>query len=340
MKHRFLKNILMPVLLLTCLTLCSCEAEENHASSKNNYIPASSREDIGNSSYSAENLSADETSVSSSEAVSEGLRGSTPTILIGTADGITTYGNDYVTIDASHTSEGYIMVDYCGTNPIVKLQITGSDDVTYTYNLHGGYETFPLTCGSGSYILGVYENIEGTSYSTLFTQSIDVTITNEFGSFLYANQYVNFSADSSAVELGCTLAAPSDNDIEVIENVYNYIITNFTYDFDKAANVQKGYLPVVDEICAKNTGICFDYAAVTAAMLRTQNIPTRLEVGYIGDVYHAWISTYISEKGWINGIIQFDGNEWKLLDPTFASTSDSPKEFLTETDEYITKYVY
>lgn len=340
MKHRFLKNILMPVLLLTCLTLCSCKKDVNPASSKVSGTSAASHEDDILSFPSTEHFSVEDSSIENTETISEGARGSTPAILIGTADGTTTYGNDYVTVDASNASEGYIMVEYRGTNPIVKLQITGSDNVTYTYNLHDGYETFPLTCGNGSYVLGIYENIEGTSYSTLFTQSIDVTITNEFGPFLYANQYVNFSEDSTAVELGCTLALPSDSDIEVIENIYNYIITNFTYDFDKAANVQKGYLPVVDEICAKNTGICFDYAAVMATMLRTQNIPTRLEVGYIGDVYHAWISTYISDKGWMNGIIQFDGNEWKLLDPTFASTSDSPKEFLTNTDEYITKYVY
>ena len=60
----------------------------------------------------------------------------------------------------------------------------------------------------------------------------------------------------------------------------------------------------------------------------------------MGDVYHAWISTYIKDKSWVNGIIEFDGNDWKLMDPTFASTSSDPKDFLTQTDEYITKYVY
>jgi hypothetical protein len=56
--------------------------------------------------------------------------------------------------------------------------------------------------------------------------------------------------------------------------------------------------------------------------------------------YHAWVSIYIKETGWINGIIEFDGNEWKMLDPTFASTSKSPKSFTTENSKYTTKYVY
>ena len=77
-----------------------------------------------------------------------------------------------------------------------------------------------------------------------------------------------------------------------------------------------------------------------ATMLRSQNIPTRLEVGYMGDVYHAWISTYIKDVGWINGIIEFNGKSWNLMDPTFASTSNSPTNFITENSKYITKYVY
>ena len=84
----------------------------------------------------------------------------------------------------------------------------------------------------------------------------------------------------------------------------------------------------------------YDYAAVMATMLRTQAIPTRLEVGYAGEEYHAWISTYIKDKGWINGIIEFDGTSWNMLDPTFASTSDSPKKFIAQKSDYITKYVY
>ena len=77
-----------------------------------------------------------------------------------------------------------------------------------------------------------------------------------------------------------------------------------------------------------------------AAMLRTQNIPTRLEVGYMQEEYHAWISIYLKEQGWINGVIEFDGTNWKLMDPTFASSSKTPKSFTTDNEKYLTKYVY
>lgn len=313
--------ILLPLLLCACLLLCSCG---NTTDTENGSDPQTFATAADNSSPAA----------------ASGSRDNTPVVLTGSADGTVTYGNDSVTIDASHTENGYLMVSYSGSNPKVKLQITGSDEITYTYNLHDGYETFPLTSGNGPYTVGVFENMEGTSYSTLFTQTLDVTIQDEFGPYLYANQYVNFTAQSKTVAKAVELSSSANDDLEVIENVYNYIITNFTYDYDKAASVQSGYLPDVDDVLAKQTGICFDYAAVMAAMLRCERIPTRLEVGYMGDVYHAWISTYIKDKGWVNGIIEFDGNDWKLMDPTFASTSSDPKDFLTQTDEYITKYVY
>lgn len=268
-------------------------------------------------------------------------RDNEPVVLTGSADGTVTYGNESVTIDASHTQNGYLMISYTGQNPKVKLQITGADDITYTYNLHGdGYETFPLTAGSGTYQIGIFENIEGTSYATLFTQSIDAQLENEFDPYLYANQYVNFNVNSKAVAEAKKISSSAGDDLEVIQNVYNYMISNFTYDYDKAATVQSGYLPDVDEVFEQKTGICFDYAAVMATMLRCERIPTRLEVGYAGDIYHAWISTYIHDKGWVNGIIEFDGKDWKLMDPTFASTSSDPKDFVTEADDYVTKYVY
>ena len=310
------KFILLPILLCMSLVFCSCGAENKQS---------------GGDSATKQSESSQDT---------KGSRDNTPVVLTGQADGTVTYGCESVTIDASHISEGYIMVSYTGTNEKVKLQITGPDEVVYTYDLHGDYETFPLTAGSGSYTVGVFENIEGTSYSTLFTQTIDVKIDDEFGPYLYANQYVNFDGDSKVVEKAEELSKPCNDDLEVIEQVYNYMISNFTYDYDKAESVQSGYLPDVDEVFEAQTGICFDYAAVMAAMLRSQRIPTRLEVGYAGDVYHAWISTYIEEQGWVNGIIQFDGKNWELMDPTFASTSSKPEDFITNTDEYITKFVF
>lgn len=270
----------------------------------------------------------------------KGTRPNTPIVLSPEASGTVTHTCDSAIIDTSHADEGYIMANYTGASEKVKLQIKGPDELTYTYTLHGGYEVFPLTAGDGLYTVGIFENVSGTKYSLAISVDIDVTFTNPFGPYLYPNQYVNFNATSLPIDKAVELAYYANSDLDVVEMVYNYIIENFTYDYDKAASVVSGYLPVVDDVYKSNTGICFDYAAVMATMLRSQNIPTRLEVGYVGEEYHAWISTYVEDIGWINGIIEFNGINWNLMDPTYASTSKTPKKFTSTSNDYITKYVY
>ena len=215
--------------------------------------------------------------------------------------------------------------------------------MTYTYDLYGNdYEAFPLSVGDGTYSIGVYENVADSQYATVFAQDIEIEITNAMGAFLYPNQYVNFNSSSRVVEEAKILVAPAHDDLEAINYVYNYIVENFTYDYDKAENVQRGYIPEVDEIFELKTVICLDYAAVMASMLRSQQIPTKLEVGYAGEAYHAWISTYVNDIGWINGIIQFDGVNWSLMDPTFAANAGSKqlKSFIGDGSNYVTKYNY
>lgn len=179
-------------------------------------------------------------------------------VLTPIASGVTTYSNEKATLDASNVSEGYIMVKYTGSVGKIKVQITKSGSETYTYDLSssGVYEVFPLSEGSGSYSVKVFENIQGNQYSQAFSQNVNATITNQFGPFLYPNQYVNFNAASAAVQTGASVAASATDQLGVVSNVYNYVINNVTYDTAKASSVQSGYLPNVDVVLAQKKGIC------------------------------------------------------------------------------------
>ena len=271
-------------------------------------------------------------------------RDSTPRVLTPSADGVTVYQNDFASIDTSNTSQGYVMVKYNGTNEKVKLLITCPDQSCYTYLIsdRGAYDTFPLTAGNGSYALQVLENVAGDTYTVSLAQSINVSIEDEFLPFLYPNQYVNFHTDSKAVSKGSDLAKDTYSDLDVVQNIYNYVIKNISYDTEKAQNVSYGYVPDIDDTLSSKKGICFDYAALMTSMLRSQNIPTKLEVGYSGDAYHAWISTYIDDKGWVDDIIQFNGNTWQIMDPTLAATNDSAavKKYVGDGSHYVVKYTY
>ena len=275
----------------------------------------------------------------------KGERDNTPYVLIPTALGTTVFSNDLVTIDCSNTSQGYIIAHYYGESEKVKLRITGPDEVIYTYNLATGGgkdEVFPLPAGDGKYMVCVYENLVGTQYLTVFTQKVDVKISDQFLPFLYPNQYVDFNGNEQSIALAEYLAYTANTDLDVVSSVYNAIISSITYDYDEAQTVESGYIPDIDEVLSTQKGICLDYAVLMTAMLRSQRIPTRMEVGYAGTAYHAWISTYITDVGWVNGIIEFDGKEWSLMDPTFASTTESEKlkNFIGDGENYQTKYIY
>lgn len=264
-------------------------------------------------------------------------------VLSPQASGTEAYGNDSVSIDASNTTEGYFMVRYQGDSDKSRIQVTTPDGTLYSYCLvPGDYETFPLSGGNGTYQIDVYEHAYDNKYALSFSQTISVTLNDEFKPFLYPNQYVWFTQDSEAVKYGMELSAQSADDLDYVEQVYNYVIENITYDTDFAEDIPTDYIPDIDETMKTRKGICFDYASLMSALLRSQGIPTKLVVGYSGTAYHAWISVYLDESGWVDNIIEFDGKDWSLMDPTLAANNDedSVKKYVGDGSNYIVKYSY
>jgi len=247
-------------------------------------------------------------------------------------------------IDYSNTSEGYVMAQYTvATDTRLKVMVTGPK-TTYTYNLTPQQWTvFPLSEGSGSYTVTVYINVSGTKYAKVLSATFSAALKNEFTTFLYPNQYVDFASAPNTVSKAAALTKGLTDPLDKVAAIYDYVVDTLTYDKAKAASVEKGYLPVLDQVLAKKTGICFDYAALMTGMLRSQGVPCKLVVGYAGDAYHAWISVWTEESGWIDGTIFFDGYAWHRMDPTFASSanrSDSIMKYIGNGANYSVKYLY
>lgn len=284
----------------------------------------------------------EEVEVSVNQAVSASGWNNEPVCLVPAGTGEQVIEEEQVRIDISNAHEGYFFIQYTGENDDVKIQIICNDGITYTYKILVGDTVVPLTQGSGLYQIIVYEGMGNGQYSVVLAENVEIEVTNEFGPYLYPNYYVNFTKDSEAVSVGKQLAANCTCDLEVIGAVYDYVIGNIAYDYDEAQTVESNYVPDVDEVLATKKGICFDYASLMSAMLRSQSIPTKLEIGYAGDAYHAWVTTYVKDIGWINGIIQFDGTEWTLMDPTFAANADEKtlKKFVGDGSNYTIKYEY
>ncbi len=236
-------------------------------------------------------------------------------------------------IDASNASDGYIKVKYLNeTTKKLKVIIDkGTSQYTYDLNNKGEYDTYTLQLGDGSYKIRVFENISDNKYATVQTSTITVKLKDPNAPYLVPNQMVNFNDQSETVKKAKELTEGKTTDIEKLDVIYDYVISNITYDNEKAKTVKSGYLPSIDDILNKNKGICFDYAAVMAAMLRSESIPSKLVMGYTSNLsaYHAWNEVYTEETGWIVlNEMYFDGNQWRLMDSTIASSakqSNSPK---------------
>lgn len=265
-------------------------------------------------------------------------------VLAAEAPGTVTAGSDSLVLDFSNADQGYFTGILSSEDTKINIQVIGPDEITYKYFLEvpDVTTTFPLTAGDGEYLILAFEHVGDDQYISLFNYALDVELENEFLPFLYPNQYVNFSESSEAVALAASLSEEAATDLEALELIYTYVTGHITYDDEKAATVETGYLPDIDETLDTGTGICFDYAALTAAMLRSLSIPARLEIGYSSDVRHAWIDVYIESMGWVEQAIEFNGAEWKLMDPTFASAAGSSEliqDYIGDGSNYTLQYV-
>ena len=248
---------------------------------------------------------------------------------------------DRVRLDVSCLEQGYVAVS-ATSDKRLKFQVI-KDDMTYNYDLpsNGTPGIFPLQCGNGNYRFRVMENVVDKKYSELYSFTCDVWMQDEFQPFLRPSSYVNYNRDSACVQKAAELAAGAADELGIVSAVYNYVCGQVTYDRDKAATVRSGYLPTPDETMRTGKGICFDYAALTASMLRSQGIPTKMIFGYVAPqgLYHAWNMFYTPQSGWVTVSFEARGENWNRMDLTF-SANGADADFIGDGSNYSDVYFY
>ena len=269
---------------------------------------------------------------------------SPPMISEVSSPGINVFAADTVTFDYSNCALGYISVNYTGSTRLKMLLKKGDSQFDYDIYPAKGAQYFTLAQGSGSYTAEVYEMLDNGKFVKLLGEDFKVSIRDETNMFLYRNQFVNFNANSACVAKASEVCAGCTSNIEKISAVFGYVTDNITYDKALAASVTSGYIPDPDSVLARKKGICFDYASLTAAMLRSQGVPARLIIGYASpNIYHAWNEVYTPEKGWIAAEIALDGSGFRRIDATFyasASNKQNFADYIAQSGNYSDVYVY
>ncbi len=268
-----------------------------------------------------------------------------PEVRVPLSPGTSTAENDKVRVDYSNSADGYISVRWNETGKRVKLRIT-SGGSTYDHDVPTGgvTEYYPLSCGSGNYTVQIYEQTDGDRYAKVLEQEFTAEIRSETSPFLYPNRYVAFSQNSACVEKAAQLCAGRSGTIEKTAAIFGWVTDNVSYDRELAATVKSGYVPDPDSVLKKKTGICYDYASLMAAMLRSQGIPSRLVVGYAKEsIYHAWNEVWTEQTGWITPELLLSRNGYNIVDATFyAGSADKAKiaDYISDSGNYSALYYY
>ncbi len=201
-------------------------------------------------------------------------------------------------------SSGIIALAYdAQTDSKLKVMVEkDGQNVTYNLKNDGTTENFPLQLGDGEYKVSILENVVDNQYKYVSTKNIKLDLPDEKQIYLASVQNINWNTNMAAIIKAKELTKGLTTDSQKIKAVYDFLVNNVTYDFDKLSKLNNDYLPNIDNTIRTGKGICYDYASTYAAMLRSLGIPAKLVKGYstLVDGYHAWNEVYDSENGkWI-----------------------------------------
>jgi hypothetical protein len=114
--------------------------------------------------------------------------------------------------------------------------------------------------------------------------------------------------------------AGTDKVIDKVRNLHKLTIDILSYNNEKIQyNIRQGS----DKALANpDNAVCLEYSDLLIALLRSQNIPARMPVGYayagnlkqsksVSDSLHSWVEVYVPGIGWMN------------LDPTWGEKFDN-----------------
>lgn len=213
-------------------------------------------------------------------------------------------------IDLVHAAKGYASASWVSTERL-KLQVR-MGDAAYNYDLpnDGTPIVVPMNMGNGDYAVRVMENVGGNSYAQVASRSTIVRLSSPFAPFLVPNVYCWYEPGCRCVRRARRILRACDTDREAASVVYRHVPQVISYDEDKARELsgKSGYVPNPDATLSEGKGICFDYASLTAAMLRCVGIPAKVVTGWAGKdgFYHAWVEVYVDGK-------------WFRMDPTLVT---------------------
>jgi hypothetical protein len=243
-------------------------------------------------------------------------------------------------ICTDYTGAGLLRICYTSDSDArLKLQVL-KDDESIAYNLKGdgSVEDFSLQYGNGEYTARIMQNIRDDEYFVVKSRTFTVALSDENAVYLNSIQNVAWDYGKTPIRDVSCLVSDALKDLDgaqllsdCSDELYEYVVQNIQYDSAKVYDLMYDYLPDIEKTYLEKAGICYDYASLFAAMLRSIGIPAKLVKGYSRDnlsVYHAWNEVFI-------------GGKWITVDTTLdASKPGGDAEMVKNAADYIKVYEY
>jgi hypothetical protein len=237
-----------------------------------------------------------------------------------------------ISVDLSSLDEGYFFIKYEGPRSKLLFELIDKDHSenppVYVYPTGKGWQGYALPHGPGEYTLLICAR-DADPESAQPDELRQLTFEADFAEgapYKYRNAYAYYDEGSLAVASAAYLVDEETRnlghpltDAEKTAVLVRFVCENIASDKQLLSKLENGeqdfYFPDSENTLSTAKGLCGDRASLTAVMLKSQGIPTRLHNGYIlkplgngekEEAYHSWMSVYI------------DGG-WHMYDPTISS---------------------
>ncbi len=191
------------------------------------------------------------------------------------------------------------------TTILILVENTSSKDkeaLRYYYKWTEGENEviIPLSEGAGKYKIRICKVRSDNKAVVLKSGEIEIEEETAEETFHNASVVVDYVVSDKVIKKAKSLTKKCTTDDEKVKKIYNYIIKNFSYDYELLDVKTKTsyYVPDLASTYSRKMGICYDISSVLAAMLRSVGIDARVVTGNTPNVkeYHAWNQVYDAEK--------------------------------------------
>ncbi|MCL2707923.1 MAG: transglutaminase-like domain-containing protein, partial [Defluviitaleaceae bacterium] len=179
------------------------------------------------------------------------------------------------TVDTANGSKGLVTVtlkNWDKDKDDVRIIIQKDGKNLDVFNPVKANSTIPITFGKGEYEIMVGVNMGGGRLSVKTKVKVNVSAPDEKLWYTTSNAKVDFASSTKAVPNLKKLSDGKKTEREKATPIYEYIVTNFTYDHDLASKIIAGtvtsYVPIIDTVYDMKKAICYGYSVVFAGAVR------------------------------------------------------------------------